>query len=172
MHAQTPALKAGLMMNGLRQCLSVLWRLEARLKGVEFEGRALFIGRPVISIVKGGRIVLGDGVRIASAVRANPLGLGQPSVLRAMAPGARVAVGPGVGLSGAVLCAGVGIEVGEQTIFGAGAMVIDNDFHFPQGEWGWGTDSTVGAKPVRIGRGVFIGTRAIILKGVTVGDRA
>jgi maltose O-acetyltransferase len=28
------------------------------------------------------------------------------------------------------------------------------------------------ARPIRIGRGVFIGARAIVMKGVSVGDRA
>jgi acetyltransferase-like isoleucine patch superfamily enzyme len=51
-------------------------------------------------------------------------------------------------------------------------MVLDNDFHVPNGEWGWSTDSASNARPVRIGRGVFVGARAIILKGVTIGDRA
>ena len=55
---------------------------------------------------------------------------------------------------------------------GSGAMVLDTDFHPPEGEWGWGLEPAFGAKPVRIGRGVFIGARAIILKGVTIGDRA
>jgi acetyltransferase-like isoleucine patch superfamily enzyme len=150
----------------------VVWRLEARLKGVEFLGRVQFQGRPLISVAKGAKLVIGDGVSIASAVRANPLGLFQPSVLRALAPGAQLFLGPRVGLSGTVLCAGSLIEVGEHTIFGAGAMVLDNDFHVPSGEWGWSTDNTTNARPVTIGRGVFVGARAIILKGVTIGDRA
>jgi acetyltransferase-like isoleucine patch superfamily enzyme len=73
------------------------------------------------------------------------------------------------------LCAGAAIEVGEGTIFGSGAMVIDNDFHVPVGEWDWSNDSAVCgtiARPIKIGRGVFIGARAIVLKGVTIGDRA
>jgi acetyltransferase-like isoleucine patch superfamily enzyme len=117
-------------------------------------------------------MVLGDGVSIASAVRANPLGLSQPSVLRVMAPGAQLVLGNHSGLSGTVLCAGRSIEIGEGTIFGAGAMVIDNDFHYPAGEWAWETDSSRNASPVKLGRGVFVGARAIILKGVTIGDRA
>ncbi len=117
-------------------------------------------------------MVFGDGVCIASAVRANPLGLSHPTVLRAMNAGAELLLGARVGISGSVLCAGLRIEVGGGTIFGAGAVVLDNDFHYPIGEWGWGTDSSRGARPVRIGRGVFVGARAIILKGVTVGDRA
>jgi acetyltransferase-like isoleucine patch superfamily enzyme len=168
----TAATLFGAWIARMRLALSFLWRLEARFKGVEFQGKVEFQGRPIISVASGGRMVLGDGVRIASAVRANPLGLSQPSVLRAMAPGAQLILGPGVGLSGAVLCAGSSIEIGEQTILGAGAMVIDNDFHVPSGEFGWATDVAGTARPIRIGRGVFVGARAIILKGVTVGDRA
>ena len=78
-------------------------------------------------------------------------------------------------MSGTVLCAGSSIEIGEGTIFGSGAMVVDNDFHWPAGEWSW-TDEPdkckETARAIRIGRGVFIGARAIILKGVTIGDRA
>jgi acetyltransferase-like isoleucine patch superfamily enzyme len=51
-------------------------------------------------------------------------------------------------------------------------MIFDNDFHSPFGEWSWGDATPDNPKPVLIGRGVFIGTRAIILKGVTIGDRA
>jgi acetyltransferase-like isoleucine patch superfamily enzyme len=159
----------------LRQCLSFVWRLEARLKGVELGGKVELVGRPIISSVKGARIVLANGVSIRSATRSSPLGCFQPCVLRAMAPGAKLVLGPSVGLSGAVICAAVSIEVGEGTIFGSGAMVHDNDFHAAEGTWGWSDApqlSGAGARPVRIGRGVFVGACAIILKGVTVGDRA
>src|SRR5207249_8395220 len=67
------------------------------------------------------------------------------------------------------------IEIGEGTIFGSGAMVIDNDFHVAAGEWEWTDDPAFcgsTARPVKIGRGVFIGARAIVLKGVAIGDRA
>jgi len=169
---QTAAIILGRIVAQLRLSQSFLWRLEARFKGVEFQGRVQFQGRPIISLAKGGRIVLGDGVSVASARRANPLGLSQPSVLRAMAPGAQLVLGPGVGLSGTVLCAGTAIEIGEKTILGAGAMVLDNDFHTASAAWGWDTDNVTNARPIKIGRGAFIGARAIILKGVTIGDRA
>jgi acetyltransferase-like isoleucine patch superfamily enzyme len=51
-------------------------------------------------------------------------------------------------------------------------MVLDNDFHVPGVEWAWTTDAVTTALPIKVGRGVFIGARAIILKGVTIGDRA
>ena len=135
------------MISKLRRWPSILWRLEAQFKGVEFEGKSEFLGRPLVSVVKGGRIVLGDGVCIGSSVRANPLRIPKPSALRALAHGAQLILGPGVGISGSVLCAGKYIEVGEGTILGVGVMVMDNDFHQTTGEWGWSYDTTTGARP-------------------------
>lgn len=117
-------------------------------------------------------MVFGDDVRIYSSTRANPLGLLQPCVLRALEPNARLILGREVGLSGTVICAGDSVEIGDQTILGAGAMLLDNDFHQPSGEWDWADDTKTNAQPIKIGRGVFIGARAIIHKGVTIGDRA
>lgn len=172
MNNATFAQNLGRCLAHVRNSLSHMWVLEARLKGVRLHGRALLQGRPLISVAKGSEMIWEEGVNIASAVRANPLGNFQPSVLRTLAPGARLHLGPNVGMSASVICAGLCIEIGEGTILGAGAMVLDNDFHSPEGEWGWVTEHRAGAKPIRIGRGVFIGARAIVLKGVTIGDRA
>jgi len=175
MSNHTPATAFGDLLAKLRQLPSALWRLEARIKGVEFGGKCVFYGRPILSIAKGGRIFLGNNVAVGSSVRDNPVACFQPSVLRAMISGSQLVLGPSVGLSGTVLCAGASIEVGEGTIFGSGAMVMDHDFHWPTGQWGWATDDEScrkNARPIKIGRGVFVGARAIILKGVTIGDRA
>jgi acetyltransferase-like isoleucine patch superfamily enzyme len=175
MSKHTPANLLGVLLDKVRRSPSFLWKLEARLKGVEFQGRSEIMGRPLISVAREGRVVFGDGVRLYSSLRGNPLANFQPCVVRALVPGAQIILARGVGMSATVLCAASSIEVGEQTIFGSGAMVIDNDFHVPTGEWGWTHDFSVCgtvAKPIRVGRGVFIGARAIVLKGVTIGDRA
>lgn len=150
---------------------SAVWRWEARFKGVTLGGPLHLAGRPIISRAPGSRLELGPGVQLNSAPRSNPLGCFQPCVLRTLSSDAVLQLGPGVGLSATAIVAGLSITVGEGTIFGAGAMVVDNDFHTPEGTWGWGYDCRSGAKPVRIGRGCFIGARAIVLKGVTLGDR-
>jgi acetyltransferase-like isoleucine patch superfamily enzyme len=168
----TPATLIGERLGRLRAFSGVLWRWEAQLKGVQFRGTAEIIGRPLVSVAKGGSVIIGPGVRLYSATRANPLGLARPCVLRALAPGAQLILGPRVGLSGTAICAGIRVEIGEGTILGAGAMVVDNDFHARSGEWDWVNDWQTGARPVKIGRGVFVGAQAIILKGVTIGDRA
>jgi acetyltransferase-like isoleucine patch superfamily enzyme len=156
----------------LRRIPALLWRLEARFRGVRFRGKASFVGRPMISVCKHSHMEFGDGVRMNSSERANPLGCYQPCVIRTLRPGASIILHRRVGLSGAVVCAAKSIEIGESTLLGSGAMVVDTDFHQPTGEWEWNDDFLAGAKPVKIGRGVFIGARAIVLKGITIGDRA
>jgi acetyltransferase-like isoleucine patch superfamily enzyme len=89
-----------------------------------------------------------------------------------MEVGAEIILGPGVGLSGTSVCAAKRVEIGEGTFVGADAMIFDNDFHAPIGEWNWGDYTSDNPSAVVIGKGVFIGARAIVLKGVTIGDRA
>jgi acetyltransferase-like isoleucine patch superfamily enzyme len=172
MSQRTVAESAGVLVNGLRRSVSQIWKWEARLRGVTVEGRLDMAGRPIISVARGSQMILGEDVSLFSAVRSNPLGCFQPCVLRTLAAGAELRLDRGVGMSGAVLCASRSIHIGEGTILGAGAMILDNDFHQPGEGWGWKLDCMIGARPVCLGRGVFVGARAIILKGVTIGDRA
>jgi serine acetyltransferase len=125
----------------------------------------------MISVAANSTLLLGDNVNVTSALRSNPLGCFQPSVLRTMEPGARLVLARNSGLSGAVICAGLSVEIGEATLIGSGAMIFDNDFHFAPSPDG-GSGMRANARPIKIGREVFIGARAIILKGVSIGDRA
>jgi acetyltransferase-like isoleucine patch superfamily enzyme len=152
--------------------ISRLWAAEARFKGVRVAGSAQFWGRPILSVAPGSRLEVGERVLISSATRAAVLGCFQPCVLRTMSPGAELLIAADAGITAVVLCAGSSIRIGEHTLLGAGAMVFDSDFHAPEGEFGWRNEWQQNARPVVIGRGVFIGTRAIVLKGVTIGDRA
>ena len=88
-----------------------------------------------------------------------------------MTPNARISLADHVGISCSTIVAGNSIEIGEDTILGAGSMVLDNDFHALGSGFSWLTEYSKNSKPVKIGRGCFIGARSIILKGVTLGDR-
>jgi acetyltransferase-like isoleucine patch superfamily enzyme len=160
------------MLNLGRASLSGLWTFEARLKGVSLGRGVIFVGRPLIGVAKGSRLQLGNQVTINSSLRANPLGCFQPSVLRTLCPDAELVLEAKAGISGCVLCAARSIRIGEGTIIGSGALVMDTDLHRPAGQWEWSCDFGAGVRPIQIGRGVFIGARAIVLKGVTIGDRA
>ena len=159
-------------INQLRHFASWLWRLEARLKGVTMLGKTKFVGRPIIGVAPNSRIVLADGTEFTSALRANVIGCFQPTVLRTMAAGAELIMGKGSGVSGTVICASKSIRIGERTIAGSGAMIIDSDFHALDEELGWVDAYETTARPIVIGNYVFIGARAIILKGVTIGDKS
>jgi len=152
--------------------MNLLWCAEARLRGVALGQRIMLRGRPYLHRHPGSRIVLGDRACCNSSFRSNPLGCAHPVVLCTMRAGAEIILGPDVGLSGNSVCAALRVQIGEGTFMGAGAMVFDNDFHAPVGEWNWGGAAPDNPKPILIGRGVFIGANAIILKGVTIGDRA
>ncbi len=159
------------MISLLRLSASNMWKLEARAKGAKIGRAVTFVGRPVLSVATDSRLILEDGVTLASSLRANPLACFQPCVLRTLAGGAELRLGRNAGVSGAVLCAGLQIDIGEGTLIGSGAMVLDNDFHELRAQ-GWITEMCAHARPVIIGRQVFIGARALILKGVSIGDRA
>ncbi len=167
-----PARILGGLLAWLRSRPSLLWQAEAVFKGVECGKNVIFLGRPLISLAQDSHLILSDGVRINSALRSNPLGCFQASVLRTLAPGAELRLGPRVGISAAILCAGKQIIIGDDTIIGAGAMLIDNDFHTLLANGTWKNEYIEGARPIRIGRSVFIGARAVILKGVEIGDTA
>ena len=155
-----------------RKLINLFWLSEARLRGLKLGVGVVFNGRPYLQREKGSRIELGDKVCLNSSLRSNPIGCSRPVSLRTLRPGAEIILGKGVGLSSTAICAAVRVEIGEGTFVGADTYIFDNDFHAPIGEWNWGDSTPDNPRPVIIGRGVFIGARAIILKGVTIGDRA
>ena len=162
---------AGRFRHVFRQLPSSLWLLELKIRGVQMSSPVRLFGHPICSRYPGSSILLGRHVTLDSSVRANPLGGSSPCVLRTMTPTARLALGDKVGISSSVIVAGNSIEIGEDTILGAGSMILDNDFHIPGQGFSWLTEYSLKSKPVKIGRGCFIGSRSIILKGVTLGDR-
>ena len=162
---------AGQFRHFLRKLPSSLWLLELLMRGLQISMPIRLFGHPICSRYPGSSISLGSHVTLDSSTRANPLGGSSPCVLRTMSPTARLTLGDRVGISSSVIIAGNSIEIGEDTILGAGSLVLDNDFHNLGPGFSWLTEYSKNSKPVKIGRGCFIGARSIILKGVTLGDR-
>ncbi|HVZ84592.1 MAG TPA: acyltransferase [Terracidiphilus sp.] len=131
------------------------------------------IGAPVIALHPQSGIVLGDSARLISVSFATALGVNHPVVLRTLAAGAEIRIGARVGISGGSICAAQRVEIGEDTMLGANVTIADTDFHSLHTAHRSGhMHPTVAVAPVRIGRGVFLGTGAIVLKGVTIGDHS
>ena len=150
----------------------VFWKAWLRMRGAQVAGDVGIFGSPQVRIARGAKLVLSEGDRLFSSRHMNPLAGSSPCILWLVTPHAEIELGCDAGGSGITLCAAKRIEIGEGTILGACAMVIDTDFHLPAPGWKWGDNASETARPVKIGRGCFIGARAIVLKGVTIGDGA
>ncbi len=139
--------------------------------GIGWDSTWTFRGRPVIRKVPGAAIHIGRNVVFTSKCRRNSWGLIQPVVLMARRKGASIVIGDDTGLSGCTITAIERIEIGRGVLVGSGVIVADNDAHsLRPGNRLYGDD--IESKPVSIGNGVLLGARAIVLKGVTIGDHA
>lgn len=149
-----------------------LGRSRLRGAGVEMSARVRTMGLPIVSRCDDSRIVIGDDVVLCSHSRWTALGVAHPIVLRTLRAGAVLSVGRGTGISGGSFCAAVSVRIGERCLVGADVLITDTDFHaldVARRDTGW---DDIGCAPVDIGNDVFIGARAVILKGVHIGDGA
>jgi len=93
-------------------------------------------------------------------------------MLTATGAGSEIVIGDDVGMSGCSITAVTSVKIGNRVLIGSGVLIVDNDAHplSPAGRR-YGREG-VGVAPVRIEDDVFIGARAIVLKGVTIGTGA
>ncbi len=140
-----------------------------RWLGVTVGERCLFVGQPVVRLASGAMISLGNEVRLFSRGDIG-IGLAHPTILATLESGASITIGEKAGISGASIVARTDITIGRNVLIGAGAGIWDTDFH-PLDPVARRADETAGARaaPIVIEDDVFIGTRAIILKGVRIG---
>lgn len=128
------------------------------------------IGLPWVRI--GGRnstITIGRHFRAVSKIRFNSFGIIQKVIIRTVRPGAKVVIGDYVGISGCTISAANSITIGNHVLIGSGVAIVDQDAHaIDPVERRKGTGK-IKTAPVVIEDDVFIGARAIILKGVTIG---
>lgn len=96
-----------------------------------------------------------------------------PTKLSAIRPDAVIEIGEGAGLSGVSIVAATAVTIGDRSLIGSGAVLWDTDFH-PLDPGERRRHATRGAltAAIVVGDDVFIGARAMILKGVTIGDGA
>ena len=132
-----------------------------------------FVGLPIVKIAPGAYIQLGDEVLVNSRTESNSAGLSHPSILAALSPQTSIIIGDGTGLSGVSISAKYNINIGKNVLIGAGACIWDNDFHplDPKQRREHPTLNPLGS-PINIEDDVFVGARALILKGVTIGKGA
>lgn len=145
-----------------------------KLKGINLGEGVKFYGMPIVSKVGNSKITIGDRVTICSKSEYTALGVNHPTIIRTLRSDAAITIGADSGISGAALCAASEIHIGKGCLLGANVTVIDNDFH-PLMEkirrYNNNLDD-IATLPVTIKDNVFIGTGAIIMKGVTIHENS
>jgi len=116
--------------------------------------------------LSGGVIVSNSGnLRIGRRVKLN----GSPVPIELVAlPGAELSIGDATSINrGVSICAQRSIRIGRDCGIGNDVLIFDTDFHSADD-----LTRVPDAAPVTIGDGVWLASRAIVLKGVTIGDGA
>ena len=123
---------------------------------------------------KAGSIRIGNHVRLLAGWRSNRVGLSGPVLLQTFGDG-EIEIGDCSGGSAVVLSSRSKITIGKHVNLGGNSRIFDHDFHAldpVHRRLGLDEQSAhIRTDPVVIGDDVFVGTNAIILKGVTIGDR-
>ncbi len=121
----------------------------------------LFLGR--------GKIVLGADVQFGYFP--SPEFLNGACHVEARATSARIEIGEGSRINNGftAIAETTAVVIGKRCLVGPSVTVFDSDFHGMHVHERNNT-AAIARAPVHIGDDVFIGARAIILKGVTIGD--
>lgn len=129
----------------------------------------------------GSRIEIGDDFKFTSGEAINPLCRNIRGCILAE-KGAEIVIGNKVGISSACIWAKTSIRIGNNVLIGGDCILLDSDCHNldyrvraarKKNAEGESIDGlTAKSKPIVIEDDVLIGTRCIVLKGVTIGARS
>jgi len=156
-------------MGIIRKLQKWWWRWQARLVAGDRLRCADKLRLAVPLRVDGkGTVAIGKGVTLG--FRLAPMSGDGRIMLQARMPSARISIGDGCIFSNNVaVVACQDVKIGEGCLIGDQAMIVDSDFH---GCEPWRRGEPGITKPVVIGKNVWIGSRCIILRGVTIGDNS
>ena len=147
------------------------FKLLMKATKVKYGKNVVLKGTPVIFNKGGATLEIGDDCVIKSSFLSNLIGLYQRTIIVTRVSGAEIKIGKNVGISGATIYARKSIEIGDNTMIGGNAKILDNDFHPIEIEARLNDDKEkIGTRPVKIGKNCFIGCNALILKGTELGD--
>ncbi|MEN7551137.1 DapH/DapD/GlmU-related protein [Rapidithrix thailandica] len=137
--------------------------------GITIGKHARFYGMPILLARNNGKIIIGDNFKANSNSIANPVGISHPLIITATGDIAKVYIGNNVGISGASITCKTKITIGDNVLIGGGVAIWDTDFHPVDAEQRIQEPNAGKTAPISIEDNVFIGARAIILKGVSIG---
>ena len=137
------------------------------IHGVKYSPSWRFMGLPFIQKRRGGSIVIGRNFKACSKSKYNSIGVFQRVVLKVGRRGS-ITIGENVGISGCSISSQSSIKIGNNVLIGSGVLITDSDAHAlnPVERLAGKPGASL---PIIIEDDVFIGARAIVLKGITIG---
>lgn len=128
------------------------------------------IGIPILDIMRNARVTIGDNFSISNDPHSSHVGYLRSKLC--VHNDATLTIGHNSGINGVTIDVRNSITIGDFVKIGGDTVITDNDSHSLDpvirrmpGEW-----VNAISKPIVISDDVFIGTRCIILKGVTIGQ--
>jgi acetyltransferase-like isoleucine patch superfamily enzyme len=140
--------------------------------GVDMGPGCRFWGMPILHKVTGSKITIGTGFKARSRASSNSVGTIQPVVISAFTSSAELILGDDVAISGCAIHCKEFIKLGNRVGLGSGCLIMDNDGHSLKPEERHGESSNIRSAPVVLEEDVWIGGRAILLKGTRIGARS
>jgi acetyltransferase-like isoleucine patch superfamily enzyme len=146
-----------MLSRAVRALVTVLYFIELRLRGVRNTSRAGLRGKKP-RIRNAGTMRIGVNFRVHGRVTRVQLGTSASGTL---------VIGDHVGMNeGVSIFAQSEITIGDHVMISDYVSINDTDYH----ELAPGLSTRVA--PVRIGRNVWLGRNAIVVRGVTIGENA
>jgi acetyltransferase-like isoleucine patch superfamily enzyme len=154
--------------------VSYLQLLKMKWLGIRYGDNLRIYGKIIIIKHPASRIILGGNVFIQSDNNKYLVNLFSPTKLVTCSKTAEIVIEDNVSFNGtSIACRSTSIRIGSGTIIAGNCFIMDTDWHvvtpvdkrFGENSLPVDTDA-----PVNIGKNVWIGLNAVILKGVTIGD--
>ena len=144
-----------------------------RMQGCEIGDGAVFDGPVIVRCDQWNCIQIGKNIKVNSRKLSNLVGLTGPAIFQCLGPGS-IQIGDNCGLSATVLSARMHIAIGNNVTIGANVRILDHDFHslnHMDRRDVLADNANCSKMAVTVGDDTLIGTNAVILKGVQIGER-
>lgn len=148
-------MNAGYHWDNVKAVLAARWYFR---DAVTVGPRCRVYGHPKIEIQAHGRLVVADRVRLFSTITPIEIGVEAGATLEI---GSRTFINYGCSIAATSL-----VRIGAHCNIGTYVMMMDNDFHRLEPER---RDERPPSEPIILEDNVWIGGRAIVLRGVTIG---
>ena len=153
-----------------------------QLLNIKFGTNLNIYNKIYLNIFPGSTVYIGNNFCFTSGEAYNPLCRNIRGCIHTAEKGSTIIIGNNVGISSACLWAKEKIVIGDNVKIGGDCILLDTDAHNldyrirksnEKNSEGIYTDvATAKSAPIIIENDVLIGTRCIVLKGVTIGARS